>query len=78
VRRRIFPGTARALALWAFVTWAFGNYVGTIAHYALFYGSLATVAVMLLWFSLTSLAFLVGAELNAQLEGVRQHPVPAL
>jgi membrane protein len=71
VRRRVWTGTFVALALWALVSWAFGTYVRTIADYAVFYGSLATVAVIHLWLYLTSLALLVGAEVNAHLEGVR-------
>ncbi len=74
VRRRVWPGTFIALALWTLVSWAFGTYVQKIAHYAVYYGSLATVAVILLWLYLTSLALLVGAEVNAQLEGVRALP----
>ncbi len=77
VRRRVWPGTFVALAAWSLVSWAFGTYVKTIAHYAVYYGSLATVAVVLLWLYLTSLSFLVGAEVNAQLEGVRDPPPPS-
>jgi membrane protein len=39
-----------------------------MADYALYYGSLAAVAVMLLWLYLTSLALVAGAEVNAQFE----------
>jgi len=72
VRRHVWAGTIVALALWAAVSWAFGTYVKTIAHYAVYYGSLATVAVTLLWLYLTSLALLVGAEINANIEGTRE------
>ena len=78
IRRRVWSGTIVALLLWALVSWAFGTYVKTIAHYAVFYGSLATVAVTLLWFYLTSLALLVGAEVNAHLEGMRDSSASAL
>jgi membrane protein len=71
VRHRVWTGTVVALLLWAIVSWGFGTYVSTMAHYAVFYGSLATVAVILLWLYLTSLALLVGAEVNAVLEGTR-------
>jgi membrane protein len=77
-RHRVWTGTIVALVLWALVSWVFGVYVTTLAHYAVFYGSLATIAVVLLWLYLTSLALLVGAEVNAQLEGVRKrahHPI---
>ena len=71
VRRRVFPGAALALGLWLVISWGFGLYVRTLSNYAVFYGSLAAVAVLLVWLWLTSLAILVGAELNAQLEGLR-------
>jgi membrane protein len=57
--------------VWLAVSWAFGNYVISLAEYAVYYGSLAAVAVLLLWLYLTSLSLLLGAEVNAILEGVR-------
>lgn len=77
LRRRVWPGTIVAMGLWMLVSWAFGAYVATIGDYSLYYGSVATVAVMLLWFYLTSLALLIGAEINAQLEGLRESPAAA-
>lgn len=74
VRRHVWPGTLIAITLWTVVSWAFGTYVRTIGDYAVYYGSLATVAVLLLWLYLTSLSLLVGAEANAQLEGIRESP----
>jgi membrane protein len=71
VARRAWPGAFVAVFTWLLVSWGFGQYVSSLGSYALFYGSLAAVAVLLVWFYLTSLALLVGAELNAQLEGVR-------
>lgn len=71
VKRRVLPGAALAVVLWLVISWAFGLYVSTLAEYAVFYGSLAAVAVLLVWLWLTSLAILVGAELNSQLEGLR-------
>jgi membrane protein len=71
VARRVFPGAALAVALWLVISWGFGLYVRSLTDYAVFYGSLAAVAVLLVWLWLASLAILVGAELNAQLEGLR-------
>jgi membrane protein len=71
VERRVLPGAVLAVMVWMVISWAFGVYVSSLAEYALFYGSLAAVAVLLVWLWLTSLAILVGAELNAQLEGLR-------
>jgi uncharacterized BrkB/YihY/UPF0761 family membrane protein len=71
VKRRVLPGAFLAVFLWIVVTWAFGFYVKTLASYAVFYGSLAAVAVLLVWLWLVSLSILVGAELNSQFEGLR-------
>jgi membrane protein len=71
VKRRVLPGAALAVVLWIVISWGFGLYVRTLAGYAVFYGSLTAVAVLLVWLWLTSLAILVGAELNSQLEGLR-------
>jgi uncharacterized BrkB/YihY/UPF0761 family membrane protein len=74
VERRAWPGAIVAFTAWLVVSWGFGLYVPTLGRYALFYGSVATVAVLLVWFYLTSWALLIGAELNAQLEGLRDTP----
>jgi uncharacterized BrkB/YihY/UPF0761 family membrane protein len=71
VRRRSWAGAVVAVTLFLLVSWGFGMYVATLGQYALYYGGLAAVAVLLFWLYLTSLALLVGAELNAQLEGIR-------
>jgi membrane protein len=71
LRRRVWPGAMLAIALWLLISWGFGLYVTSLGQYTLYYGSLAAVAVLLMWFWLTSLALLIGAELNAQLEGSR-------
>lgn len=71
VTRRVWPGAMLAIALWLIISWGFAFYVTRLGQYTLYYGSLAAVAVLLMWFWLTSLALLVGAELNAQLEGHR-------
>ncbi len=68
VRRRVWPGTLVAVASWLVVSWFFGLYVVSMPSYALYYGSLAAVAVMLVWLYLTSLSLVVGAEVNANLE----------
>jgi membrane protein len=67
-RRRVWPGTFAAVACWLAVSWAFGVYAASIANYALFYGSLAAVAVLLIWLYLTCLCFVLGVEVNAMLE----------
>lgn len=75
VRRRVWPGAFAAVVAWLFVSWAFGAYAAaSISNYTIYYGGLAAVAVLLLWLYLTSFALILGAEVNAQLEGVRDRP----
>lgn len=71
VKRRVWPGAIVTVALWASVSTLFTYYVGTLAQYATLYGNLASVAVLLFWLWLISMSVLVGCEVNAQLEGVR-------
>jgi membrane protein len=68
VERRFWPGAVTAVASWLVVSWMFGIYAVSTASYALYYGSLTAVAVMLVWLYLTSLSLVVGAEVNAMLE----------
>jgi membrane protein len=71
VRRRVLPGAVVAIVLVIVISWGFSVYVRTLASYTLYYGGLAAIAVLLIWLWLMSLAILVGAELNSQLEGLR-------
>ena len=74
IERRVWPGAAVAIAFWFPVSYAFGAYVGSLGDYVAYYGSLAAVAVVLIWLYLTSLVLVAGAEVNALLEGVREAP----
>jgi membrane protein len=71
MKRHVWPGAITAILSWLLVSWAFGNYAVSIGDYALYYGSLAAVAVLLVWLYLSSLTLVIGAEVNAQLEGLR-------
>jgi len=63
----VLPGSALATALWFPATAVFGAYVRHFAQYSLFYGSLATAIVLLVWMYIISVIVLVGAEFNALL-----------
>jgi hypothetical protein len=57
-----------ATVLWLLVSIGFRFYVTNIASYNATYGAVGGVIVLLLWFYVSSLAVLVGAELNAEIE----------
>jgi len=71
IQRRVWLGAAVTIGIWFPVSYVFGAYVSSLGDYVAYYGSLAAVAVVLIWLYLTSLVLLAGAELNALLEGVR-------
>jgi membrane protein len=62
------PGTLIAIALWLVASLGLKFYVATFANYSVAYGSLGAVIVLLLWFYLTCIAILAGAEINSQRE----------
>ena len=66
--RWLKPGTLIGIALWLAASFGLRIYAANIARYDVAYGSLGAVIVLLLWFYLTNLAVLAGAEINAQVE----------
>jgi membrane protein len=61
-------GTLIAIALWFAASLGLKFYIANFANYNVAYGALGAVIVLLLWFYLTSIAILTGAEINAQWE----------
>lgn len=63
--RALIPGVALTLILWLLGASLFSLYLGTVADYSVTYGSLAGVAITLLFFYLTGAVFILGGEYNA-------------
>jgi membrane protein len=61
-------GSLTATALWILVSLGFSFYVGSAGSFGQLYGSISSVIVALLWFYLTALAVLTGAEIDAMLQ----------
>lgn len=68
VRRHVVPGAAIAVVLGAITSAGFGYYASQLGRYALFYGSLAAVAISMAWLWLWCLATLLGVEVNVLIE----------
>jgi membrane protein len=65
-------GALVATALWAIVSLAFSFYTTDFSSYSKTYGAFAGVAILILWLYLTGLAILIGGEINAAVERVRE------
>ena len=64
--RFITPGAVIAVIVWILASLAFSFYVANFSSYSATYGALASVIVLLLYFFITALILLFGAEINAE------------
>jgi membrane protein len=67
---RLWPGILASVVIWAVVATGLSLYLAYSPSYAVTYGALAGVIVTLLFFYLTGLALIFGAQVNA---AVNQH-----
>jgi membrane protein len=65
-------GAVTAIVIWLVASGAFAFYVGRFGSYNKTWGSLAAVVIMLTWLWLSSVALLLGAEINAEAERTRE------
>jgi len=66
--RRIWPGVMVSLILWLFGAVAFSIYLSLTPTYAVTYGTLTGVMILAMFFYLTGVAIIFGAEVNAVLK----------
>lgn len=66
--RWVSPGAVLGVLAWIVASAGFAFYVANFGSYNKTYGTLGGVIVFLVWLWVTNLAFLLGAELNAELE----------
>jgi membrane protein len=69
----ITPGAVLGTVVWLAVSLGFRFYVTNFTDYNATYGTVGGVVVLLLWFYISGLAILVGAELNAEIEHSSPH-----
>jgi membrane protein len=64
----VTPGSVLATVLWLLASLGFKYYVTNFGAYTETYGAIGGVMVLLLWFYISGLVMLFGAELNAEIE----------
>jgi membrane protein len=69
----ITPGSILATVLWIAISLGFKVYVSTFGNYTETYGLVGGVMVLLLWFYVSGIALLFGAELNSEIEHASPH-----
>jgi len=70
-------GSVTAVLSWVLATWAFTSFATLFVQFNVTYGSLGSVAVVMAWLYLGSLALMLGASLNALVDrGLPPAPEP--
>jgi len=62
------PGAALGIISWMLASFGFRVYLHFFNTYSLTYGSLGAVVILLVWFYITGLTLLTGAELNSEIQ----------
>lgn len=62
------PGAAFGIITWMLASLGFRVYLHFFNTYSLTYGSLGAVVILLMWFYITGLTLLTGAELNSEIQ----------
>lgn len=74
--RWVTPGSLLAVLLWLLVSLGFKMYVDNFGDYNKVYGSIAGVIVLMLWLYWSGITFLLGGELNAEIEKAARSQQP--
>ena len=69
--RFILPGSVVGVLVWLAASLGFSSYVSHFSTFGVTYGALGGIIVLLLWMWISSLALMLGAEINAVL--ARRH-----
>ena len=62
------PGSVFATTLWLLASLGFKYYVANLGNYTETYGVIGGFMVLMLWFYISGLVILIGAEMNAEIE----------
>jgi len=78
--RWLTPGSVTFTALWLAMCFGLRVYVANFGTYDVMYGAIGGVILLLLWLFLTSVVFLIGAEVNKVISDAAAQPpaAPAL
>jgi membrane protein len=68
----VTPGAGVAVVTWLVASLGFALYVSHFSSYNKVYGALGGIVAFLVWFWITNMAILLGAEFNAEIERAHQ------
>lgn len=71
--REVLPGAVFTTVAWVSLSLLLSYYVANFGKYAITYGSLGGVIVLLIWIYYSSVVIVLGGEINATLEDMRKN-----
>ncbi|MCU9614514.1 YihY/virulence factor BrkB family protein [Caldibacillus lycopersici] len=72
----IIPGAIFSTIGWMVSSFGFSFYVDNFGNYTVTYGSLGVIIILMIWFYLTGVILLLGGEINAIREDLKNKPCP--
>ncbi len=71
-------GALFTTVMWVLITAIYSYYINNFANYAVFYGALANIVMLMLWIYFLSIAFVIGMALNKNQETVKLEKTGAI
>lgn len=69
------PGAIISTIVWLLASGLFSWFVSNFGNYNKTYGSLGAIVVLLLWLSLSAFVFIIGAELDHEINRIERQPL---
>ena len=69
----ITPGSVFSAVSWLGASAGFRIYLRYVNNYSVIFGSLGALVILMIWLYVTGLAFLIGGEINANIERAAEH-----
>lgn len=64
-KKSVWPGALTFVGMWILISIAFSIYVSNMGNYNKVYGPMGAIVILMIWLYLTSLALIIGGEVNA-------------
>ncbi len=70
--RQLLPGAVFAIVIWIISSALMGMYFRHFSYVNVVYGALSSLLLLAIWLQITAIAILLGAEVNVQVERLRE------
>ncbi|MGL4521833.1 MAG: YihY/virulence factor BrkB family protein [Bacilli bacterium] len=70
--KQVYPGAIFATLGWMISSFGFSFYVNNFGNYVEKYGSISSIVVLLIWFFLTGFVIIIGGQINAVIDKMKQ------